>query len=156
VPLVYYVFDLLFSEGKDLRKEPLLARRKLLADILKRAPPNIRLSEDLQGSKEDLLRVAQQFGLEGMVAKRFNSVYESGRRSGAWVKIKLTKAQEFVIGGYTLPQRSRRYFGSFCSSATTFRAGFYSPAELGAAFPKNSWQVSTHNSRNSDARCVHL
>jgi bifunctional non-homologous end joining protein LigD len=112
VPLVYYVFDLLFVDGKDLRKEPLSARRKLLADALKKAPPNIRLSEGLQGSKEDLLRVAQQFGLEGLVAKKRNSVYESGRRSGAWVKFKITKSQEFVIGGYTLPEASRSYFGS--------------------------------------------
>jgi ATP-dependent DNA ligase len=59
VPLVYYVFDLFFSEGKDLRKEPLSARRKLLAEILKKAPPNIRVSEGLKGSKEDLLRVAR-------------------------------------------------------------------------------------------------
>ena len=110
--LVYYVFDVLFVDGKDLRKEPLSARRKLLADIFRKAPPNIRLSEGLQGSKEDLLRVAQEFGLEGLVAKRMNSVYESGRRSGAWVKVKLTKAQEFVIGGYTLPEGSRSYFGS--------------------------------------------
>src|SRR5215469_1995014 len=104
VPLVYYVFDLLFSEGKDLRKEPLSTRRKLLADILKKAPPNIRLSEGLQGSKEDLLRVAQEFGLDGLSSKGRIRFYESARRSGARVKIKLTKAQEFVIGGYTLPE----------------------------------------------------
>ena len=59
-----------------------------------------------------MLRVSQEFGLEGLVAKRLNSVYESGRRSGAWVKVKLTKSQEFVIGGYTLPEGSRKYFGS--------------------------------------------
>ena len=114
VPLVYYVFDLLFVDGKDLRKEPLSARRKLLADILKKAPPNIRLSEGLQGTREDLLRVAQEFGLEGLVAKRLNSVYETGRRSGTWVKVKLTQEQEqeFVIGGYTLPEDSRKYFRS--------------------------------------------
>jgi bifunctional non-homologous end joining protein LigD len=47
-----------------------------------------------------------------LVAKRLNSVYESGRRSGAWVKVKLTRVQEFVIGGYTLPEGSRKYFGS--------------------------------------------
>ena len=110
VPLVYYVFDLLFVDGKEPRKESLSIRRKLLADTLKKAPPNIRLSEGLQGSKEDLLRVAQEFGLEGLVAKRLNSVYESGRRSGAWVKYKITKSQEFVIGGYTLPEGSRKYF----------------------------------------------
>jgi bifunctional non-homologous end joining protein LigD len=66
----------------------------------------------LQGSKEDLLRVAQEFGLEGLVAKKPNSLYESGRRSGAWVKFKITKSQEFVIGGYTLPEGSRSHFGS--------------------------------------------
>jgi bifunctional non-homologous end joining protein LigD len=84
VPLVYYVFDLLFLEGKDLCKEPLSARRKLLANVLKKAPENVRLSEELRGSKEELLRVAQEFGLEGLVAKRKSSVYERGRRSGAW------------------------------------------------------------------------
>jgi bifunctional non-homologous end joining protein LigD len=112
VPLVYYAFDLLFLEGKDLRKEPLSARRKLLAEVLKKAPENIRLSEGLRGSKEDLLRVAEEFGLEGLVAKRSNSLYESGRRSGAWVKVKPTREQELVIGGYTLPKGSRKYFGS--------------------------------------------
>jgi bifunctional non-homologous end joining protein LigD len=59
-----------------------------------------------------LLRVAQEFGLEGLVAKRQNSVYESGRRSGAWVKFKITKSQEFVIGGYTLPEGNRSHFGA--------------------------------------------
>jgi bifunctional non-homologous end joining protein LigD len=56
--------------------------------------------------------VAQEFGLEGLVAKRLSSVYESGRRSGAWVKVKLTRSEEFVIGGYTMPEGNRKYFGS--------------------------------------------
>ena len=112
VPLVYYVFDLLSLEGKDLCKEPLSARRKLLASVLKKAPENVRLSDELRGSKDDLLRVAREFGLEGLVAKKPNSVYESGRRSGSWVKFKITKSQEFIIGGYTLPEGGRKYFGS--------------------------------------------
>jgi bifunctional non-homologous end joining protein LigD len=112
VPLVYYAFDLLFLEGKDLRKQPLSARRKLLGNLLKEPPENIRLSDELRGSKDDLLRVAQEFGLEGLVAKKRDSVYESGRRSGAWVKFKITKSQEFVIGGYTLPEGSRSHLGS--------------------------------------------
>jgi bifunctional non-homologous end joining protein LigD len=112
VPLVYYVFDLLFLEGKDLRKQRLSARRQMLAKVLEKAPENIRLSDELRGTKDELLRVAQEFGLEGLVAKRRNSLYESDRRSGAWVKFKITKSQEFVIGGYTLPEGSRRYFGS--------------------------------------------
>jgi bifunctional non-homologous end joining protein LigD len=112
VPLVFYVFDLLFLGEKDLREQPLSARRKELANVLKDAPDNIRISDELRGSRDDLIRVAQEFGLEGLVAKRPNSVYESGRRSGAWVKFKITKAQEFVIGGYTLPEGERKYFGS--------------------------------------------
>jgi bifunctional non-homologous end joining protein LigD len=112
VPLVYYAFDLLFLEGKDLRNQPLSARCKLLATVLKKAPENIRLSKELQGTKDELLRVAQEFGLEGLVAKRLSSVYESRRRTGAWVKGKLTRAQEFVIGGHTMPEGSRKYFGS--------------------------------------------
>jgi bifunctional non-homologous end joining protein LigD len=112
VPLVYYAFDLLFLEGKDLRKEPLSGRRKLLANLLKKAPENVRLSDELRGGKDEVLQVAQQFGLEGLVAKKPDSLYESGRRSGAWVKFKLTKSQEFVIGGYTLPEGGRKYFGS--------------------------------------------
>jgi bifunctional non-homologous end joining protein LigD len=112
VPLVYFAFDLLFLDGKDLREQPLSARRKLLAKLLEKAPENIRSSGELRGSKDELLRVAQEFGFEGLVAKRPNSLYESGRRSGAWVKFKITKSQEFVIGGYALPEGSPSHFGS--------------------------------------------
>jgi bifunctional non-homologous end joining protein LigD len=121
--LGYYAFDLLFSEGKDLSKAPLSARRKLLANLLKKPPEHIRLSDELRGSKDDLLRVAREFGLEGLVANKRNSVYESGRRSGAWVKFKITKSQEFVIGGYTLPEGSRSHFGSLL-------VGYQSPEGL--------------------------
>ena len=76
---VYYASDLLSLEGKDLRKEPLTTRRRLLADLLKKPPDHIRLSDELRGTKDELLRVAQEFGLEGSVAKRKSSVYESGR-----------------------------------------------------------------------------
>jgi bifunctional non-homologous end joining protein LigD len=95
-----------------LRSRPLVERRKLLAKLLKKAPDNIRFSEELQATREELLQVARQFQLEGPIAKRPDSVYESGQRSGAWVKVKLTQAQESVIGGYTPPEGSRMYFGS--------------------------------------------
>jgi len=126
VPLVYYVFDLLSLEGKDFREEPLSTRRKLLANLLKKPPEHIRFSEELRGSREELLQVAQQFCLEGLVAKKRNSVYESGRRSGAWVKFKITKSQEFVIGGYTLSEGTRKYFGSLL-------VGYHSPDGLAFA-----------------------
>jgi bifunctional non-homologous end joining protein LigD len=110
-PLIYYAFDLLKLEGKDLRNRPLVERRKLLAKLLEKPPDNIRFSEELRGNRDRLLEVAHQFQLEGLVAKRPDSLYESGRRSGAWVKVKLTQEQEFVIGGYTPPEGSRKYFG---------------------------------------------
>jgi bifunctional non-homologous end joining protein LigD len=99
---------------------PLSARRKLLGNLLKKPPENIRLSDELRGSKDDLLRVAQEFGLEGLVAKRRNSIYESGQRSGGWVKFKIIESQEFVIGGCTLPEGSRKNFGSLL-------VGYHSP-----------------------------
>ena len=111
-PLVYYAFDLLFLDGTDLRSRPLTERRKLLANLLKKAPDNIRFSEELRGAGEEVLRVARQFGLEGLIAKRSDSRYESGRRSRSWVKVKLTHQQEFVVGGYTLPDGGRKYFGA--------------------------------------------
>jgi bifunctional non-homologous end joining protein LigD len=102
---LFYAFDL-FLQGKDLREQPLIARRKLLAKLLGKAPENIRLPGELRGSKDELLRVVQEFGLEGLVAKRPNSLYESGWRSGAWFKDKITKSQEFVIGGLRYPKEA--------------------------------------------------
>jgi bifunctional non-homologous end joining protein LigD len=122
-PLVYYAFDLLFLDGTDLRARPLTERRKLLARLLKKAPPNIRFSEELSGTREELLQVARQFQLEGLIAKRPDSLYEAGRRSGAWVKVKLTQQQELVIGGYTPPEGSRKYFGALL-------VGYYGPDGL--------------------------
>jgi bifunctional non-homologous end joining protein LigD len=122
-PLVYYAFDLLFSEGTDLRTRPLIERRKLLAKLMRKAPDNIRFSEELRGTKEELLQVARQFQLEGLIAKRPDSRYESGRRSGAWIKVKLTQVQEFVIGGYTPPEGNRIYFGALL-------VGYYGPDGL--------------------------
>ncbi|MGA8659195.1 MAG: non-homologous end-joining DNA ligase [Chthoniobacterales bacterium] len=122
-PLVYYAFDLLFLEGTDFRSRPLIERRKLLAKLLKKAPDNIRFSEELGGTQEQLLQVARQFQLEGLIAKRPDSLYEPGRRSGAWIKLKLTQQQEFVIGGYTPPEGGRKYFGALL-------VGYYGPGGL--------------------------
>jgi bifunctional non-homologous end joining protein LigD len=135
--LVYYVFDLLFLDGKDQRNQTLSARRKALANVLKGAPDNIRVSDELRGSKEDLIHVAQEFGLEGLVAKRKTSLYESGRRSGAWVKFKITKAQEFVIGGYTLPEGARSHFGSSLVGYHT-TAGLRFAGRVGTGFSEKT------------------
>jgi len=111
-PIFFYVFDLLRLNGTDLRSEPLSTRKELLEKLLKKVPGVIRYSASLEGPSDKLLEQARRLGLEGLIGKRKDSVYETGRRSGAWIKLKLHREQEFVIGGYTAPQRSRQHFGS--------------------------------------------
>jgi bifunctional non-homologous end joining protein LigD len=82
-------------------QEPLERRRQLLAEAMKGKAAPITLSESLNASSDELVRVAKECGFEGIVAKRKNPIYESGKRSGAWVKYKVNRGQEFVIGGYT-------------------------------------------------------
>jgi DNA ligase D-like protein (predicted ligase) len=95
----YFVFDLLVLNGRDLTSLPLIERRKLLAGI------NIRcswicISEHFNISAADMLAAVRQQHLEGVVAKRKTSVYEAGKRTGSWAKMRINKGQEFVIGGY--------------------------------------------------------
>lgn len=111
-PIYFYAFDLLQLDGKDLQKLPVVQRKAQLEKILKGAPETIRFSSSLEGSLDSLLNHARELGLEGLIGKRKDSKYESGRRSGAWIKLKLTFEQEMVIGGFTQPQGSRKHFGS--------------------------------------------
>ncbi|MES2706242.1 MAG: non-homologous end-joining DNA ligase [Verrucomicrobiota bacterium] len=111
-PLFYYVFDLLERDGKSLRQEPLEERKKQLESLLPEKPGAIRFSATLGHDADALLKMAGRHGLEGLIGKRAGSGYEAGRRSGTWIKLKLVKEQEFVIGGYTDPEGSRAHFGA--------------------------------------------
>lgn len=110
--LAYCVFDLLWLQGHDLRHLTLQDRRSLLEELLSDPPGVIRLSEILEQSPAAIIKEARKLNLEGLIAKRPESTYETGKRSGAWVKYKLQNEQEFVIGGFTQPSGSRRFFGS--------------------------------------------
>jgi len=110
--MFYYAFDLLRLDGEDLRNKPLSARKARLEKVLKSAPGVIRYSASLEGDATELLKHAGRLGLEGLIRKRKDSIYQAGKRSGAWVKIKLLQEQEMVIGGYTDPEGSRKHFGS--------------------------------------------
>jgi ATP-dependent DNA ligase len=96
----FYAFDLLIYRGKSLLQAPLEMRRELLNEVIGRVSDPIRLSESIEAAPADLIRGAKEHGFEGIVAKRKDSLYESGKRSGAWVKYRVNRAQEFVIGGY--------------------------------------------------------
>ena len=88
----------------NLVNEPLSKRREVLSDIIKpltRNPTGVSLSESIDASPAELIQVVKEFGFEGVIAKRKDSCYEPGKRSGAWLKYKVNRSQEFVIGGYT-------------------------------------------------------
>jgi bifunctional non-homologous end joining protein LigD len=111
-PLSYYVFDLLQLDGKNLSGFPLTTRKEILRQLCAEMSEPIRYSGDLGDDPEALLAEVQRRGLEGIIGKRADSVYESGRRSGAWIKLKCVNEQEFVIGGYTPPAGARQHFGA--------------------------------------------
>ena len=109
--LYFYVFDLLWMNGKDLMQIPLSERRILLKQLI---PENniIRFSENFQVSGIELFEAAKQMGLEGIMAKKSDSVYSAGNRSTNWLKIKANQRQEMVIGGYTKNEASSKSFSS--------------------------------------------
>jgi bifunctional non-homologous end joining protein LigD len=110
-PLVYYVFDVIQFEGKDMTGLP-LTTRKLIAEQLVQGRSDARFSGSIKADSSRIQREMRARGLEGLIAKKRSSSYEPGRRSGSWVKFKWTNEQEFVIGGYTRPQGSRSHFGA--------------------------------------------
>jgi bifunctional non-homologous end joining protein LigD len=122
-PIFYYAFDLLQLDGRSLRDEPIEVRRTLLEKLFAKAPAPLRLSTVFGVPPAELLREAARLGLEGIVAKVAGSPYEAGRRSGAWLKCRLSTEQEFVIGGYTPPEGSRTHFGALL-------VGYYADGKL--------------------------
>ena len=109
--IYFYVFDLLWMNGKDLMQIPLSERRNILKHIV---PENnvIRLSESFEVSGIEFFETAKKMGLEGIMAKKSDSVYSAGNRSKEWLKIKANKRQEMVIGGYTKNDNSSKSFSS--------------------------------------------
>jgi bifunctional non-homologous end joining protein LigD len=100
--VVFYVFDVLVLSGRDVRRESLERRRELLEKkVLPRLPEPVRYSAPLDAELPVLIQSVKAHGFEGLVAKRRSSAYESGLRSGAWMKMRVNRGQEFVIGGYT-------------------------------------------------------
>ncbi|SLN47210.1 DNA ligase D [Oceanibacterium hippocampi] len=125
--LRFYAFDLLSLDGEDLRKRPLIERKERLATLLESAGRSgvLRYSEHVRGSGPEVFRSICRAGQEGIVSKRADAPY-SGRRNGAWRKVKCTRRQEFVIGGYSPSDKRGRPFaslllGSFENGALRYR-----------------------------------
>jgi bifunctional non-homologous end joining protein LigD len=110
IPVLYYAFDLLYLDGYNLMRVSLEERKALLRKVITTGE-FLRYSEHFPGDGEKLYEAARYQGLEGIVAKCRTSLYEQ-KRSRDWLKIKITRRQECVIGGYTDPRGSREHFGS--------------------------------------------
>ena len=109
--LLYYVFDILWYNGYDLSHLPLLDRKAILAELIPNQSP-ILLSKAFETSGIDFLNATKRLGLEGIMAKRANSIYQSGNRTNNWLKIKAGNGQEVVIGGFTKISGSPKPFSS--------------------------------------------
>ena len=109
--LLYYVFDILWYNGYDLKKLPLTKRKYILSQLI---PENslIKFSKEFETSGTEFLAAAKKMGLEGIMAKRKDSIYEIDRRTNNWLKIKLNKRQEVIIGGYTKNEDTSKPFSA--------------------------------------------
>lgn len=110
--LVYYVFDLLWYNGRDVMSLPLSKRQILLQDIIPPGDDSIRLSTVFDSGGIEFYQAAKKMGLEGIMAKRAESAYLPDSRSKNWLKIKVNQRQEVVIGGYTKNKGSSKLFSS--------------------------------------------
>src|SRR5580692_8565805 len=96
----YYIFDLLCWKDRDLTRVPLVERRALLKSHVVIRDKRIRIADYFEAAPKDLLSAVREQRLEGIIGKRKDSVYQPGKRSGAWIKYRVNRGQEFVIGGY--------------------------------------------------------
>jgi len=96
----FFVFDLLVCQGRDLTRLSLIERREITRSMLKFSSGRVRITDYLEASATDMLHAVRQQGLEGIIGKRKDSIYEIGKRSGSWIKYRINRGQELVIVGY--------------------------------------------------------
>ncbi len=111
-PIAFYAFDLLQRNGEELQRRPLHERRAALEEVMRNAEEPLRFSSEIGGNPKRLLEEVCRRGLEGVIGKRNDSVYEPGIRSRCWIKLKCLGQQEFLIGGFTPPEGARKHFGA--------------------------------------------
>ena len=110
--LVFYVFDLMWYDGYDLTKVPLTERREMLSQLLPGGDSIIRMSDSFESTASELLKAIHKMGLEGIMAKKENSLYYPGTRTKEWLKMKSNKRHEVVIGGFTQNDGTSKSFSS--------------------------------------------
>jgi bifunctional non-homologous end joining protein LigD len=137
----YAVFDCLYHDGEDLRREPLASRRRALKSVLKPGA-FLRVSQQVSADGIEAFRKASHRGWEGVIGKDLQSPYES-KRSRYWLKVKVHQRQEFVIGGFTKPEGSRLYFGSLLLGVYQ-KAALQFAGKVGTGFDENALKDLHH------------
>lgn len=136
--LVYYVFDLLYLNGNDIRQVGLLERKQALASIVSSAGSGlVRYSDHIHGRGEVVFAEACRRGMEGIISKRTDAVYRAGRNRN-WVKVKCGRRQEFVVGGFTDPLGSRIAFGALLLGVYDEQGRFQFVGRTGTGFSERS------------------
>jgi bifunctional non-homologous end joining protein LigD len=136
VPVLYYAFDLLYLDGYDWRKVPLEERKKKLMALLITGD-SVRYSDHYEKQGKALFEMARAKGLEGILAKKRDSIYQE-RRSSEWLKIKIRHRLEAVIGGYTEPEGSRAHFGSIVLGLYDKQGWLIHVGQAGSGFDQKS------------------
>jgi bifunctional non-homologous end joining protein LigD len=136
VPVLYYAFDLLYLDGYDLRRVPLEERKRTLALVLVTGD-SVRYSDHYEKQGKALFEMARKKGLEGILAKKRDSIYQE-RRTSEWLKIKITHRLECVIGGYTEPEGSRSHFGSVVLGLYDSQGRLIHVGQAGSGFDQTS------------------
>lgn len=136
-PFIYYLFDLLYYDHYDLRTLPLLERKEILKTLIANQSTLLRYSEHSDKEGEEVFKRARALHLEGLIAKKADSFYESGR-SKTWLNIKCVKRKEFVIGGFTLPKGERTYFGSLLLGVYNKEGKLDYVSKVGTGFSESS------------------
>jgi bifunctional non-homologous end joining protein LigD len=136
--ILYYMFDMPFCNGMDLRAYPLEERRRALKAVLDKIDSEvIRYSEAFDVPADRILESACSIGLEGVIGKRAGSPYQS-KRSNDWIKLKCKRRQEFVIGGYTSPQGTRSHFGALLIGLHDEKGSLRFAGKIGTGFSRES------------------
>ena len=110
--LQYFIFDILWLDGYDLTSIPLVERKRILKEVLPADDEVVKYSDHVVKSGKEFFEAAVAQGLEGIIAKKANSIYQVNKRTDSWVKIKVNLRQEVIIAGFTQPRNSRKFFGS--------------------------------------------
>lgn len=146
---MYFVFDIIYLDGYDLRRVNLDDRKKILRDVL-RDGGIVRYSDHYSGQGIALFNAAKEKGLEGIIAKKRNSCYEE-RRTREWLKIKITQTVDCVIGGYTDPEGARQYFGALVLGLYNGKKQLIHVGNAGTGFNQNMLKEMSAKLKELDA-----